>query len=276
MKKIISYILLSFLFVFTACSNDDTLSSVDTENTDNTDNTDETDEGTVDASLHKAFSEFSSNVDIVLLNNTTVSIETNGLPDHTSPYWSPTHRLYVNPTVATRANMSPGYIDNFEGTFELQVAATPVKAAQTTATSLGAIGIAKSGAVIYNQNEAGNVQITENVSSGLDYNGAHTGPSSYHYHFEPTAFTDNDTNLVGVIADGFFLYGRKCHATGTYPTDLDSSNGHVAITQHTTEAEYHYHIGNTTIYGAYYVNFTGDYQGTPYRISGGNTPGMRP
>lgn len=266
-----------------SCNNDDLYSiEEDTEITDNTDtsdnndDTDETDDSTVDVSLHAAFAYFAEDVDIVLLDDTTVSIETDGLPNHTSPYWSPSHDLYVSPTVATTSQMSPGYIDDFEGTYALQVSTNPQKASQTTATSLGAIGISVSGGVIYNQNEAGNVQITENVASGLDYNGAHTGPTSYHYHFEPTAFTDDDTNLVGVIADGFFLYGRKCSATGTYPTDLDASNGHTSSTQHNSDGEYHYHIGNTTIYNEYYVNFTGDYQGTPYSISGGNIGGGGP
>lgn len=279
MKYLKRILQLTFLIVFVACSSDDSVSSVDdqTDSTDNTDNSNGGDE-VITATLHSAFSDFSTDVDIVLLDNNTVSIETNGLPNHTSPYWSPTHELYAAPTVASQAQMSPGYIDDFEGTFELQVSTNPEKASQTTATTLGAVGIAKSGAVIYNQNEAGNVQITENVASGLDYAGAHTGPSSYHYHFEPTAFTDDDEKLVGIMADGFFLYGRKESEAGDYPTDLDASNGHFGPTPHNPDGEYHYHIGNTTIYNKYYVNFTGDYQGTPYAISGGNAggPGVRP
>jgi hypothetical protein len=27
------------------------------------------------------------------------------------------------------------------------------------------------------------------------------------------------------MADGFFLYGRKCNSTGDYPEDLDASGG---------------------------------------------------
>lgn len=277
MKYLIKYLSIIFLVTIVACSSDDSENITVADNTSNEDsnntNTGEGNEGdseTDTPTLHEAFSEFSSDVDIVLLNNTTVSIETNGLPNHDSPYWSPNHEKYIDPTVANKSSMSPGYIDDFEGTFELQVSVNPQKATQSTSTSLGAIGIAKSGAVIYNQNEAGNVQITEMVSSGLDYSGAHTGPSSYHYHFEPTAFSDDDDNLVGVIADGFFLYGRKCYSTGSYPSDLDDSNGHTSITKHNSEEEYHYHIGNTTIYNEYYVNFTGDYQGTPYKISGGS------
>lgn len=284
MKTILKPIFLIFcLSIFISCSSDDEMLAIedetemtdDSDTTDDSDNTDDTDEddSSSEGTLHAAFAEFSSDVEIVLIDDTTISIETNGFPNHTSPYWSPTHELYVSPTVAVEEQMSPGFIDDYENTFTLQVSTSPQKAAQTTATSLGVIGISVSGAAINNQNEAGNIQITEGVASGLDYNGAHTGPSTYHYHFEPTAVSDDDSNLVGIMADGFFLYGRKCSSTGTYPTDLDASNGHTSATQHNSDGEYHYHIGNTTIYNQYYVNFTGDYQGTPYSISGGGDAG---
>ncbi|NJB82572.1 YHYH protein [Wenyingzhuangia aestuarii] len=273
MTHLFKFLCISILVLSVSCSEDDDMMSSTTED----EETDGTNTGTsYTGTLHAAFAEFASDISIVLVGDNLVSIETDGLPNHTSPYWSPTHELYVEATVATEAQMSPGYIDDFEDTYELQVSTNPVKATSTTATSLGAIGIATSGGVIYNQNEAGNVQITENVASGLDYNGAHTGPTSYHYHFEPTSISSDDDHLVGIIADGFFLYGRKCSSTGTYPTDLDDSNGHTTVTEYSTEAEYHYHIGNSTIYNKYYVNFTGDYQGTPNAISGsgaGTGPG---
>ena len=80
----------------------------------------------------------------------------------------------------------------------------------------------------------------DNAVVSLDYTAAHTGPQSYHYHLEPKAWSDDDDELIGIIADGFFLYGRKCHSTGTYPTDLDESGGHTSVTQHNGEGEYHY------------------------------------
>ena len=100
----------------------------------------------------------------------------------------------------------------------------------------------------------------------MDYNGAHTGPQSYHYHLEPIAFSDDDDNLIGVIADGFLLYGRKCASTNAYPSDLDESGGHTSITKHNAESEYHYHIQNELYLNQYYILFPGDYQGTPNDI----------
>ncbi|MGB5320425.1 MAG: YHYH protein, partial [Eudoraea sp.] len=85
----------------------------------------------------------------------------------------------------------------------------------------------------------------------------------YNYHLEPVAFSDDDENLVGILLDGVFLYGRKCNSSGGYPSDLDTSGGHTTITQYTDgEEEYHYHIINE-IYSTTgsYLAFAGPYQG---------------
>ena len=118
---------------------------------------------------------------------------------------------------------------------------------------------------IYNDEEGPNVPL-DNAVGGLDYNGAHTGPQSYHYHLEPKAWSDDDGNLIGIMADGFFLYGRRDH-DGNYPTDLDASGGHTSTTQHTNEAEYHYHIQNELYLNQYYILFPGDYQGSASSIN---------
>lgn len=70
----------------------------------------------------------------------------------------------------------------------------------------------------------------------LDFNGAHTGPQSYHYHLEPTSWSEDDDALIAIISDGFFLYGRKCTSTNDYPTDLDATGGHTSTTMHATTA----------------------------------------
>jgi hypothetical protein len=217
------------------------------------------------AFLHDAYAEFDQNNVTIVLDGAEVIIESNGLPNHTSPYWSPTHELFIEPFVTSYERMVPGNIDNFNGMYTLTVPAVPELASASSATSLGAIGIAVSGSNIYNDEEgAGNP--LDNAVGGLDYNGAHTGPQSYHYHLEPVALSDDDSNLIGVLADGFFLYGRKCNSTGTYPEDLDASGGHSSITQHVMEPEYHYHILNELYLNAYYILFPGDYQGTPSAI----------
>ncbi|UBM60169.1 YHYH protein [Marinilongibacter aquaticus] len=238
------------------------------------------------ATLHDAFAEFDSDNFTIYLEGNEVVLESNGMPNHTSPYWSNTHSywqntregtqvyvqgaaenhpLFVEPTVTSFENMAPGYIDQFNGSYTLRVPASPEQASRSSATGLGPIGMAVSGAMIYNDQEGPNVPLNSAAPS-LDYSGAHTGPQSYHYHLEPKAWSNDDDKLIGIISDGFFLYGRKCHSTGTYPTDLDESGGHTSATQHNAQGEYHYHIQNELYLGQYYVLFPGEYQGTSHAI----------
>ena len=234
--------------------------------------------------LAAAYAEFDADNVSVTLDGSDVLIESNGLPNHTSPYWSSTHErtingpmgtqttpaaaadhpLWVAPTATTYDQMAPGNIDDFSGSYSLTVPASPAKASSTSATGLGPIGIAVSGAMIYDDQEGPAIPLDDAVGS-LDVNGAHTGPQSYHYHLEPKAWSDDDDELIGVISDGFFLYGRR-DADGTYPDDLDASGGHTGPTPHNADGEYHYHIQNALYLGTYYILFPGDYQGPPNAI----------
>lgn len=227
------------------------------------------------AELSVAFLDFGANVTVTKDGNDVV-LEATGRPDHTSCYWDPSNAsgLYVDcdPDVTTVSRMSPGFIEEYDNLFTLRAPLNPIRASTTTATSLGPVGLAVSGAPIFNDQEGPNVALETGVISGFDRNGAHTGPSTYHYHLEPKAITDDDDALVGIIADGFLLYGRKCWATASYPTDLDASGGHTGFTQHTGTLDgdeiYHYHIMNDLYLNAYYLLFPEDYQGTPANISG--------
>lgn len=213
--------------------------------------------------LHPAFAAFDADNVTVVLSGSSVLVESNGRPNHTSPYWSPTHPLYVDPTVAER--LTPGFIDDFTGSVALTVPASPERASASTATGLGPIGIAVSGAMIYNDQEGPNVPLDDAVGS-LDYTGAHRGPGLYHYHLEPKAWSDDDDELIGIISDGFFLYGRR-DADGTHPDDLDASGGHTGPTPYNADGEYHYHILDELYLSRYYILFPGDYQGTPNAIN---------
>jgi hypothetical protein len=248
-SRIISIAIL--LITLVACSSDDDNDSVSTDDGDDS-----------LAELHLAFAEFDvDNMDVYLDGNEVV-VETNGLPNHTSVYWGFGDPLYIEePDVVT----TPSIIPNYDGSATLRVSTSPALASSSTATSLGAIGIAVSGAAIYNDQE-GNGPL-DGAAASLDYSGAHIGPEAYHYHLEPKAWSNDDEELIGILADGFFIYGRKCNSTGTYPTGLDASGGHTSTTQHTTEEEYHYHIENELYLNTYYIIFPGDYQGTPSSIN---------
>lgn len=216
-----------------------------------------------------AFDEFNESAVTVSFADDEITIVSNALPNHTSPYWQSNEDLYINPIIADEQNISPGYIT--ESSYSLTVSTNPEKATTTTETGLGAIGIAVTGVPIYNQSE-GPTDVTEGTASGFDWAGGHSGPQGYHYHIEArdegetSPLTIDDDQLLGIMSDGFLIYGRKCESTGDYPTDGDASNGHYSTTQHSSEEFYHYHIVNDIYLNTYYLLFGVDLQGTPNSI----------
>lgn len=242
--KFITVTALSFS-AFIACSSDD--STID-----------EDEDEEVVTELHAAFSAFNSEATTIYLDGANVVIETTGLPNHETVYWGEGNPLYRDePDV----EVTPSIMSSNNNAVTITVDATPNLTGSTVATELNTIGIAVSGASIFNDQE-GNGALDQAAAS-LDWTGAHIGPGVYHYHLEPKAFTNDDDNLVGILLDGVFIYGRKCSATGTYPTDLDASGGHTSTTQYTLgEEEYHYHIVNELYSNTgSYLAFAGPYQG---------------
>ncbi len=226
-----------------ACSSDDGTSSNDDD---------------VTAELHAAFAAFNTESTTIYLDGSNVVIETTGLPDHETVYWGVGDNLYRDePSV----DLTPSIMSSNNNATIITVDATPDLAGSTVSTNFNTIGIAVSGSSIFNDQEGGGP--LDAAAASLDWTGAHIGPGVYHYHLEPKAFTDDDENLVGILLDGVFLYGRKCNSTSTYPTDLDTSGGHTSTTQYTDGAEeYHYHIINE-LYSTTgsYLAFAGPYQG---------------
>ncbi|MHA7944031.1 YHYH protein [Formosa sp. 3Alg 14/1] len=261
MKKTIRTLVFTTLAIslFIGCSSDESSTSSDSSSTDDTTNQgdDDDDDDTV-TELHAAFEAFNTEATTIYLDGSKVVIETTGLPDHETVYWGEGNELYREESdVAT----TPSIMSSNNNAVTITVDATPDLTGNTVDTELNTIGIAVSGASIFNDQEGGGA--LDQAAASLDWTGAHIGPGVYHYHLEPVAFTDDDDSLAGILLDGVFLYGRKCFSTGTYPTDLDVSGGHISATQYTDGAEeYHYHIINE-IYSTTgsYLAFAGPFQG---------------
>ena len=237
---------------------------------DNTD-TDDTGGSSTGSTPVSAFDEFNTDAVTVSFSGSEITIESNALPNHTTPYWDSSNSLYIDPVVADAAQMSPGTINS--GSYTVTVPASPEIASSTSATGLGAIGISVTGVPIFNDEEGPNIALSENVASGFDYAGGHMGPTGYHYHLESqdvaanTTLSHDDDALVGILQDGFLIYGRKCNSTGDHPTDLDTSGGHTSTTQHSgSDTFYHYHIINEFYVGEYITIFGVDLKGTPNAI----------
>ncbi|WP_025743332.1 YHYH protein [Aquimarina pacifica] len=250
----------TFLFI-TSCS----------DNNDDSDDSDDSSDGSSSSggvTPLSAFDEFNPDAVTISFDGDDITIESNGLPNHTSPYWAPTEPLYIEPVVALA--LTPGGIGSRGLT--VTVPAEPEIAASSTATGLGAIGISVTGVPIFNDLEGDNRPIEEVIAETFDYAGAHNGPSGYHYHIESsdvpenTTLSHDDEKLIGILADGFLLYGRR-EMDNSYPADLDVSGGHYGETQHSDgEKFYHYHIINEFYFDDVIALFAVDLQGTPNTI----------
>ena len=242
--------LLLLLIAIIACSSD---------SDDITDEQMTTEDDVAVTELHPAFAEFNTDATDIYLSDggTTVTIETTGLPDHETVYWGEGNTLYrEEPDVA----LTPSIMSSNNNAITITVDASPDLSGNSEATNLGTIGIAVSGSSIFNDQEGGGP--LDAAAASLDWTGGHIGPGVYHYHLEPKAFSNDDDNLVGILLDGVFLYGRRDYPSNEYPTDLDESGGHFGPTPHNPDGEYHYHIINE-LYSTTgsYIAFSGPFQG---------------
>ena len=192
-------------------------------------------------------------------SGSSITLKSNGTPDHVSPYWDATNTLYEAQMSGSTVN--PGKIGTQN--YAMTIPTNPTEASTKEATTLGAIGMALNGVPIYNDREGGNVPVDAGVLGSFDRAGAHPGPgNTYHYHCTGD-FTGNDNaNLIGFLRDGFPIYARKDN-DGSYPANLDTNGGHVGTTADFSTPIYHYHASNTAYLGSrFYILKAGSYHGT--------------
>ncbi len=196
----------------------------------------------------------------ITVGTTSIVLKSNGLPDHKTPYWGVGNALYEDFPNGHHTNVNTSMTDH---NYSMTIPVNPTAASTHEATSLGPIGMALNGVPIYNDREGGNVALDALTITTFDYSGAHPGPGKdYHYHTTGTYLTVDDANLVGILRDGFPIYGRQ-DKDGTYPVDLDAYGGHTKATAEFLDGIYHYHASNVNYLNTgYYILKAGSYYGT--------------
>lgn len=208
------------------------------------------------------FSVFDATIDVFQDGNTIV-IESNGVPNHKSPYWPNTNGLYEAYNGSNAAfQLNPNRIATQNYTF--RIPASPAEASNKSATPLGAIGIALNGVAIYNQYAGPNQPLTNEINSFDQYNGHPQQSGAYHYHVEPLYITDlvGRDGLLGYLLDGFPLYGPVEASQAVTNNHLDSYHGHKHATDEYPNGIYHYHVTAEDPY----INGNGFF-GTPGTVS---------
>lgn len=192
----------------------------------------------------------------------TFQFQSNGIPSHGFA------DQYLIPNDVASQPFSDNSADQFtvvnaadyftETDVDTTITTQPVYTDETTQTSLGRIGVALSGAQLFNDYE--NMERTivamddnvihDHVPFVDDCNG-HTliDGSDYHYHGIPVCISDNldqagqHSVMIGVLEDGFPVYANQGQG-GAIVTDadLDDCSGHVDVTPEFPNGIYHYHL----------------------------------
>lgn len=192
----------------------------------------------------------------------TFRFQSNGIPDHGF------EEKYLIPKNVGSMPFADNSADEFEvkksaeyfteTEVDTVITTLPIYSDKTTETSLGQIGVTLSGAQLFNDyenHERTIVALDDNVIHDhvpfVDKCNGHTlvDGSNYHYHGIPTCITESldqeDTHslMLGVLSDGFPVYGNQGHNGKTITnTDLDKCSGHMETTPDFPEGIYHYHL----------------------------------
>jgi hypothetical protein len=197
------------------------------------------------------------------VNGNTVTFTTQDLPNHKSPYYETSNPLYeaYNGT-NSNFNLNPNRISAQNIVFTITL--NPKEAANKQATPLGPIGISRNGVVFFNQYAGPDQPLTNEINSFDQYLGHPQRTGQYHYHIEPTFLTTTfgEDAFLGLLADGFPVYGPKENGKTITNADLDAYHGHTSATPDFPDGIYHYHITSQDPY----LNGNG-YFGTPGNIS---------
>ena len=211
MKKILSIALL--MTGLLACKKSSTTSS--SSNTDTTYN------------ISALVSKFSGNVSAVVQGDYLVITSTD-IPDHKSPYFKGTKwqdSLYTTDSVSTFAQ-NPNTIEAQSLTFRIPI--HPSSASSKSATPLGPMGVSLNGVPFFNQYAAGRAALTYEKLSFDQYGGHPQQSGQYHYHVEPTSLTarHGEDAFLGLLLDGFPVYGPMENGTLVSESALDTYHGH--------------------------------------------------
>ncbi len=255
--KSIKFLLPLLLLVFIAliaCSNSD--DAVQEQEQDEVNNN-------TDYDITGILSKFSGTGLSYAVNGNTVTFTTQDLPNHTSPYWptdNPLYEAYNGTNADFRINPNRISAQNIVFTITLN----PEEASNKEVTPMGPIGISRNGVVFFNQYAAGGSPLTNEINSFDQYLGHPAGQGNYHYHIEPTYLTEQfgDDTFLGLLSDGFPVYGPLENGEIITNADLDVYHGHTSETADFPDGIYHYHITSDDPY----LNGNGFF-GTPGNVS---------
>jgi hypothetical protein len=207
---------------------------------------------------------------------TYVTVTSPDYPDYTSNYFSTSgsYDFTANGTTVsgTFDSMYSAYTTTFPDpstissqSVVMYIPVTPTSSG-THQMSGGMVGIAINGVGIFD-NLANDTDNIFAEAGSFDQCQGHPANGMYHYHSEPYSISYNDNGLIGVMMDGYFIYGRQDY-DGTTPgstANLESGGlnstiykygGHTGVDPLTNSGNtFHYHL--TEWKGCYHETLSG-------------------
>jgi hypothetical protein len=216
----------------------------------------------VDTSSAVADAAWTDTVTITVNDDDSFRFQSNGIPDHgfAEQYLIPSDP--TNQPFADKPAEFFNVVDSSDYFTETSIDTTtttlPIYSDEVTDSSLGRIGVALSGAQIFNDYEdmeRSNVALDDPVIHDhvafLDECNGHTlvNGSEYHYHGIPVCLTvrldveGEHSYMLGVLEDGFPVYANQDVNGEVIGNDaLDECSGHVGATPEFQDGTYHYHL----------------------------------
>lgn len=144
--------------------------------------------------------------------------KTSAAPNYKTKYYKDAAKKENSMPPGTYAN--PNLISSQN--YEVEIPTNPTLLTTPTASSYDLVGIAANGVAIYN-NQAAPGDSLANELSTMDYGNGHpTNVGAYHYHIEPCYLSNDDGNLIGIMRDGYPIFGRKEPTTNADPVYDDN------------------------------------------------------
>lgn len=203
---------------------------------------------------------------------TYVTVSFSDLPDYSSNYYPSkgTYSFTANSATVTgsmstlKNSYSPSYpnpADIAQQSIVMKIPVSPSHWSSTQTMDMGMIGVSVNGIALYSNLANGSDSIYTEESSFDECKGhpSTENGGTYHYHSEPYSISYNDNALIGVMRDGYFIFGRKDYDGTDQSTNLNSSatnlgsttaadmlyiyGGHTGVDPQTgTGSSFHYHL----------------------------------
>ena len=269
MKKIFLFILVLILSCSESVDQTDTMETLSTD-------TSSTDDSSSNSTSSNSPSASSNDISVlaekfyyqsavsVVVNDDNLVISASDLPDHKSAYYAANHPLYESYDEPNNPSFKLNPNNILAQDIVMTIPRFPEVADNHESTPMGPMGVAVNSVAIFNQMAAPGDDILEELNTFDQYEG-HPAPGGvYHYHIEPVWLTETlgDDAFLGLLLDGFPVYGPLENGNRLSNDDLDDYHGHSHDTNEFPEGIYHYHVTDDLPW----INGDGFY-GTPGTIT---------